>query len=141
MGMHNAAGMAGESYRWQPGADLCNALVVVKIRSESGLCEVGDIIGANTRFAHGAQRLAFREEERSMSLRSWLFGTPNGHEKYDHVINLADELTEIVRERANRRDPFKAVLADLFFQGHDPALIADAYEMSQESRIYRGPEQ
>ena len=76
-----------------------------------------------------------------MSLRSWLFGSSHGHDKYDQAIDLADELTQKMRERANQRDPFKAVLADLFFQVHDPALIADAYEASQESRIYKGPEQ
>lgn len=75
-----------------------------------------------------------------MSLRSWLLGSSNGHDKYDQAIDLADELTEKMRERVNQRDPFKAVLADLFFQAHDPALIADAYEASQESRIYKGPE-
>lgn len=76
-----------------------------------------------------------------MSLRSWLLGKSNGHRKADEAINLADELTMKMRERANQRDPFKAVLADLFFQSHDPALIADAYEASQESRIYKGPQQ
>lgn len=75
-----------------------------------------------------------------MSLRSWLFGGASGHAKADQAINLADELTEKMRQRANQRDPFKAVLADLFFQAHDPALIADAYEISQEARIYKGPE-
>lgn len=75
-----------------------------------------------------------------MTLRSWLFGKNNGHGKYEQAIDLSDELIKKMRERANQRDPFKAVLADLFFQQHDPALIADAFEVSQESRIYKGPE-
>lgn len=75
-----------------------------------------------------------------MTLRSWLFGDTNGHDKYTHAIDLADEVTQLMRDRAVQRDPFKAVLSDLFFQTHDPALIADAYEVSQESRIYKGHE-
>lgn len=75
-----------------------------------------------------------------MTLRSWLFGDTNGYDKYTHAIDLADEVTQLMRDRAVQRDPFKAVLSDLFFQTHDPALIADAYEVSQESRIYKGHE-
>ena len=75
-----------------------------------------------------------------MSIRSWLFGEESEHEKYDRAISLADEVTGLMRSRAVQRDPFKAVLADLFFTTHDPALIADAFEISQESRIYRGRE-
>lgn len=74
-----------------------------------------------------------------MSLRSWLFRS-NGHDKYSRAISMADEVTELMRERSKSADPFKAVLADLFFQAHDTALIADAFEASQESRIYKGPE-
>lgn len=74
-----------------------------------------------------------------MKLRAWLFGRTEGQGNYGRAIDLADELISIMRDRANRRDPLKAVLADLLFQQHDPALIADAYEMSQEARIYKGP--
>ena len=73
-----------------------------------------------------------------MTLRSWLFGGSNGHDKYSHAIDLADEVTQLMRERAVQRDPFKVVLGELFFHTHDPALIADAYEISQEARIYKG---
>lgn len=72
-----------------------------------------------------------------MSWRSWLFGE---HSKADRAIALADEVTQLVRDRGKQRDPIRAIMADLFFHRHDVALIADAYEMSQESRIYRGPE-
>lgn len=73
-----------------------------------------------------------------MSLRSWLFGKSSGHEKADRAISLADEVTRLMRDRAVQRDPLKVVLVDLFFHTHDPALIADAFEMSQEARIYKG---
>lgn len=72
-----------------------------------------------------------------MSLRSWLFGE---HQKADRAIALADEVTQLVRDRGKQRDPFRAIVAELFFHRHDVALIADAYELGQESRIYRGPE-
>jgi hypothetical protein len=75
-----------------------------------------------------------------MTLRSWLFGETNGHDTYSHAISLADEVTQLMRDRAVQRDPFKVVLGELFFHTHDPALIADAYEISQESRIYKGPD-
>lgn len=60
-------------------------------------------------------------------------------EKYRHAIALTDELTEAMRERAASPDPFRALMADLFLQHHDIALIADAFQISQESRIYKGP--
>lgn len=72
-----------------------------------------------------------------MSLRSWLFGE---HKKADRAIAMADEVTQLVRARNDQRDPIRAVIIDLFSRRHDIALIADAYEISQESRIYRGPE-
>lgn len=73
-----------------------------------------------------------------MRLRIWLFGS-NGPDSYSRAIKLADEVTQIMRDRINQRDPLRSVLADLLFQPHDPALVADAYQMSQESRIYKGP--
>jgi hypothetical protein len=122
------------------GPDLCRFVVAGAVGSESGLCEVGNLIGANPCAAHRIEGFAVRETERDMSLRSWLLGQNKGHHKADEAINLAEELTLKMRERANQRDPFKAVLADLFFQAHDPALVADAFEISQEARIYKGPE-
>lgn len=73
-----------------------------------------------------------------MSIAPWLFGNGNGHDKFQRVIDLADEVTQLMRDRAVQRDPFKTVLSELFFHTHDPALIADAYEISQEARIYKG---
>ncbi len=73
-----------------------------------------------------------------MSLRRWLFGEPEGRAEFRRAIALADEVAQIMRDRAVRRDPLKAVLAELFLHHHDPALIADAFEMSQEARIYKG---
>lgn len=75
-----------------------------------------------------------------MSIAPWLFGNGNGHDKYQQAIDLADEVTLMMRSRNLQRDPFKPVLADLLFKDHDPALVADAYEISQESRIYKGAE-
>jgi len=73
-----------------------------------------------------------------MSLRTWLFGEPKERDAFNRAIALADEVTQLLRDRAARRDPLKAILADLIFHNHDPALIADAFEMSQEARIYKG---
>ena len=73
-----------------------------------------------------------------MTLRSWLFGETNGRDTYSHAMDMADEVTKLMRDRAVQRDPFKPVIAELLFHTHDPALIADAYEISQEARIYRG---
>lgn len=74
-----------------------------------------------------------------MKLFIWLFGPTRGPDSYSRAISLADEVIQIMKDRANQRDPLKAVLADLLFQHHDPALVADAYQISQESRIYKGP--
>lgn len=60
-------------------------------------------------------------------------------DKYEQAISLTDEVTEKMRERARSPDPFRALMADLFLQHHDIALVADAFEASQESKIYRGP--
>jgi len=73
-----------------------------------------------------------------MSLRGWLFGKREGRDEFRRAMKAADELTKLMRERSVQRDPFKAVLAELLFYNHDPALIADAFEMSQEARIYKG---
>jgi len=73
-----------------------------------------------------------------MSWRRWLFGEPEDRDAFRRAIALADEVTQLMRERASRRDPLKVVLVDLLFHNHDPALIADAFEMSQEARIYKG---
>lgn len=72
-----------------------------------------------------------------MSLRTWLFGAKE-RDEFKRAIALADEVTKLMRDRAVRRDPLKAVLTDLLFHNHDPALVADAYEISQEARIYKG---
>lgn len=73
-----------------------------------------------------------------MSLRTWLFGEPREREAFRRAMALADEVTLLMRDRAVRRDPLKVMLVDLLFHNHDPALVADAFEMSQEARIYKG---
>lgn len=73
-----------------------------------------------------------------MSLRTWLLGEPKHRDSFRRAMALADEVTQLMRDRAVRRDPLKAVLTDLLFHNHDPALVADAFEMSQEARIYKG---
>lgn len=74
-----------------------------------------------------------------MSLRSWLLGEANGFDKADEAISLADELTAQMRERTASPDPIRALLADMYLQRHDVALVADAFEAAQESRIFHGP--
>lgn len=132
------AGMAREVGYCFPCADFCHLVVVGKIGSEGGVCQVGNLIGADLGASYRAKRPALSgKKERRMSLRVWLFG--DGYSKADRAIDLADEVTQLMRDRDTQRDPLKAVLADLFFHSHDPALIADAFEASQESRIYKGP--
>lgn len=73
----------------------------------------------------------------------WLcsrFSRPRGFDgKYARAMALTSEVEEKMRERAASPDPVRAMLADMWFQNHDVALVADAYEASQESRIYKGP--
>lgn len=59
--------------------------------------------------------------------------------KYDIAMRTADETIQRLRAARESKDPIRALLADVFFQHHDTALVADAYEASQESRIYKGP--
>lgn len=132
------AGVAREVGCGIPVADICRHVVAGKTGPEIGLREAGNLIRANAGAAYRIEGVAFRENERKgmiMSLRSWLFGATS--EKFDRAMILADEVTRLMRERDVQRDPFKPILADLLFQTHDPALVADAYEISQESRIYK----
>lgn len=136
------AGVAREvGYYSLSGADLCGHVVAGAGQGGKNFSEAGKFIRANPGAAHRIKGFALRQKrKRSMSLRSWLFGKDIGHEKYERAISLADEVTRMMRSRAVQRDPLKAVLADLFFATHDPALVADAFEISQEARIYRGTE-
>lgn len=59
--------------------------------------------------------------------------------KYDLAMKTADETIKRLRAARESNDPIRALLADVFFQNHDTALVADAYEAAQESRIYQGP--
>jgi hypothetical protein len=61
-------------------------------------------------------------------------------EKYARAMILTNEVEQTMREKAASPDPIRALLADMFLQNHDVALVADAYEMMQESRIFKGPE-
>lgn len=58
---------------------------------------------------------------------------------YDLAMRTADETIQRLRAARESNDPIRALLADVFFQNHDTALVADAYEAGQESRIYMGP--
>ncbi len=73
-----------------------------------------------------------------MSWRTWLFGEPKAREEFQRAMDLTGEVIQLVRDRSFQRDPMKLVLVEMIFHNHDPALIADAYEMSQEARIYKG---
>lgn len=77
-----------------------------------------------------------------MMLPSWargLTGTPR-ESNYQRALDLTDEVITAFRERAASPDPLRAVMADLFLQHHDVALVAEAFEVSQEAKIYKGPE-
>lgn len=61
-------------------------------------------------------------------------------EKYVRAMILTNEVEQKMRERAASPDPIRALLADMFLQNHDIALVSDAFEAMQESRIFKGPE-
>lgn len=83
-----------------------------------------------------------------MNLFNWVRGrttrasSTNGGDisdaKFHRAMELADEVTTKMRERAASPDPFRALMADLFLQHHDIALVADAFEAAQEANIYKG---
>lgn len=60
-------------------------------------------------------------------------------EKYARAMILTNEVEQKMRERSASPDPIRALLADMWLQHHDTALVADAYEAAQESRIFKGP--
>lgn len=68
------------------------------------------------------------------------------HDPVDEVVSrtvrLADEVTKEIRERAKSPHPFRLVMIEMIFGPNavvDPALVGDAYEIAQESRIFLGP--
>lgn len=60
---------------------------------------------------------------------------------YHRTMRLADEVSDKIRERAGSQSPFRAALSEMLLgkRPDDPVLIADAFEVAQESRIFRGP--
>ncbi len=80
-----------------------------------------------------------------MSVLAWatsLFATHHvsgsDDAKYERAMQLSDEVVAKMRERTASPDPFRSMMADIFFQHHDIALIADAFEAQQEAKIYKG---
>lgn len=67
-----------------------------------------------------------------------IMGRPPAESAYEQASRVADETINHIREARKSNDPIRALLADIYFQNHDTALIAEAYEQSQESRIYLG---
>lgn len=70
-------------------------------------------------------------------VKQMILGRPEPS-KFEEASRIADETINHLRQARKSHDPIRALLADIYFQNHDTALIADAYEMSQESRIYKG---
>jgi hypothetical protein len=59
-------------------------------------------------------------------------------EKYAQAMILTNEVEQKMRECAAAPDPFRAIMADIWFQNHDMARVTDAFEASQESHIFEG---
>lgn len=61
--------------------------------------------------------------------------------RYGHAMQLTDEVSDRIRERAGSKSPFRTVLAEMLLgrSPDDPALIADAFQVTQEARIFHGP--
>jgi len=65
-------------------------------------------------------------------------------DKYERAIQLADEVSGTIKDRTTGGDPFTVIALDLLRLavsdgGVDPALVAEAFEIQQEAKIYRGP--
>ncbi len=63
-------------------------------------------------------------------------------DSFDRAMHLTQEVRDLIKERAKSAHPFRQVLGDLLLRPQanvDVALLADAYEMSQEARIFHGP--
>lgn len=59
---------------------------------------------------------------------------------YDAAMGLSDEVLTKIRERSDEPNPFRVVLSSLLLgTRYDTALVADAFEIAQESQIFRGP--
>lgn len=65
----------------------------------------------------------------------------DGDAKYEHAMDLATEVTDRIRERAQSVSPFREILGEMLMRAPypNPVLIADAFEAGQESRIFKGP--
>lgn len=84
-----------------------------------------------------------------MSLKDWWHRRAQPEEKkadpvdshFEKAMRVTEEVMIDIRERARSAHPFRLVLTELLIGPNasvDVALIADAYEMSEESRIYQG---
>lgn len=61
--------------------------------------------------------------------------------KFAQAMRLTDEVRSKIRGLLKVPHPFRMTLAELLLQPQkvDVALVADAYEMLQEARIFYGP--
>lgn len=62
--------------------------------------------------------------------------------RVDYALKLTHDVSDDIRERVKSPHPFRGVLVDLLIRPPavvDVALLADAYQMSQEARIFHGP--
>lgn len=66
--------------------------------------------------------------------------SPDVYDKYAKAMVLTNEVERTMRERSASPDPIRALLAEIWLQHHDVALVAESFEAHQESRIYKGPE-
>ncbi len=62
--------------------------------------------------------------------------------RVNYALSLTNEVSEKIRERSKSIHPFREVLMELLIRPQavvDVALVADAFEVMQESRIFHGP--
>ena len=138
---------------WRMG--IITLLVLVVLAGEVGATgqrfQAREIIGAYASVINTSGCLGFGQAIGS-NMKNWLqqlnpFQRPAKTGKYEKAMALADDIEKKMQERSASVDPFRAVMADIWFQHHDgknnkgdTVLMTDAYQMAQESHICKGSE-
>ena len=110
------------------GAFSLSVLAVVAIgRGTSGLAgQVGESFRAHHHYHDRTERAPNRQQ--GSSVIGWIRNKmssprPSHEDKYAQAMILTNEVEQKMRERAASPDPFRAVMADIWIQRHDVALV------------------
>lgn len=100
---------------------------------------IGNSVGAYHSNHDGAQGAAYGGPISMNWLRDFLRRPSPAYDKYATAMRLTNEVEQTMRSRSASPDPFRSLMAELWLQHHDVALVADSFQSHQESRIYKGP--